>query len=99
MSADNWAQCPRCAFRRRTAICDLLAKAAQAYGSVPVTEFDQMRKAAADLECQPIEPTFREDYEISGAEDGEVVVSYSGSCNRCGLNLTFDHFHPLRWDG
>ena len=97
MSADNWAQCPRCADRRLIAIRDLLAKAEQSYGNVPVTEFDQMRKAAADLECEPIEPTFREDYEIFGAEVGEVVVSYSGSCTRCGLALKFDHFHPLRW--
>ena len=95
MSADNWAQCPRCAALRQTAIRDLLAKAAQAYGNAPVAEFDQMRKAAADLECEASEPTFREDYEIFGAEAGEVVVSYGGSCARCGLSLKFDHFHPL----
>ena len=95
MSADNWAQCPRCAAGRQTAVGDLLVKAEQGYGVLSVTEFDELRQSAADLEREPMEPTFREDYEVFGAETGEVAVSYSGSCARCGLSLRFEHFHPL----
>ena len=95
MSADNWAQCPRCAANRQAAVRDLVAKVAQAYGVLPVTEFDRLRESAVDLECESLEPTFREDYEINGAETGEVVVSYRGSCARCGLSLKFRDTHPL----
>ena len=95
MSADNWAQCPRCTANRQTAVGDLLVKAEQGYGVLPVTEFDELRQSAADLEGESMESTFREDYEISGAETGEVAVSYNGSCARCGLSLKFEHFHPL----
>ena len=95
MSADNWAQCPRCAANRQTAVSDLRAKATQAYGVLSVTEFDQLRQSAVDLECESLEPTFREDYEIDGAEDSEVVVIYEGSCARCGLFLKFRDTHSL----
>ena len=95
MSADNWAQCPRCAANRQTAVGDLLVKAEQGYGVLPVAEFDQLRQSAADLEREPVESTFREDYEIYGAEDSEVVVLYKGSCARCGLSMEFRDTHPL----
>ena len=95
MSADNWAQCPRCAANRQAAVRDLIAKAAQAYGVLPISEFDKLRQSAVDLECESLNSTYRENYEISGAEDGEVVVSYRGSCARCGLSLKFEDTHPL----
>lgn len=61
MSADNWALCPKC---RQKAIAEteqLRATAAEAYGKVPVEEFDNLR-AKADLGVT-IERTFREDWE------------------------------------
>lgn len=42
-----------------------------------------------------VDPTFREDYEIYGAEDGTVMVSYGGSCTTCHLTLDFKHEHNL----
>jgi hypothetical protein len=41
------------------------------------------------LAVTPAGDTFREDYEIYGAEDGTVTVTYSGSCQSCGLSLSF----------
>ena len=34
--------------------------------------------------------TFREDYEIWGAEEGFIEVNYSGTCRACGLHLDFE---------
>lgn len=60
MSADNWAECPRCV-------------------------------ANLDADAR----TFREDYEIYGAETGTVTVSYRGECQRCNLLLEFETTHPI----
>lgn len=40
-------------------------------------------------------PLFREDYEIYGAEDGAVIVSYSGVCEECNLRLQFETTTPI----
>jgi hypothetical protein len=64
------------------------------YGKVPVAEFDRARAAVKPIDQQDY-ATFREDYEITGAKDGIVVVSYGGSCEVCGLELSFTDKHPL----
>lgn len=99
MSADNWADCPRCKVIREAALTERERAVENAYGKVPVAEFDAMR---AELERDAntlIDPTFREDYEIYGAEDGVVKVRYQGRCKDCGLSLKFEHDHPLNVDG
>lgn len=97
MSADNWAMCPRC-----TAIATAKFEARDAaiqatYGTVPVNEFDAARNALADDRAafDRRHATFREDYEIYGAETGVVTVSYSGSCTECRLELSFTEQHPI----
>lgn len=39
--------------------------------------------------------TFREDYEIYGAEDGTIVVDYSGWCQVCHIGLDFNTHHQF----
>jgi hypothetical protein len=101
MSADNWARCPRCAFRESRRIDARAAEIAKLYGTVSVDDFD---KARTDLEAQrkafaTRDYTFREDYEFFGAEDGSVTASYSGSCTKCGLSLSFEDEHAIAgWD-
>lgn len=94
MSADNWAVCPRCLARAREAEAEQLAAVMASYGKVPVEEFDQARAA-----IKPVNPedfrTFREDYEITGADECVVKVSYGGGCGKCGLGLRFTDEHPL----
>ena len=97
MSADNWAHCPCCT---SVALAEFEAREAAvqaSYGVVPVDEFDAARKRLADDKAafERREPTFREDYEISGAEEGVISVSYSGRCRKCGLNLSFADEHPI----
>jgi hypothetical protein len=64
---------------------------------VPVDEFDKARQSLADDRSQfeRRTPTFREDYEIYGAETGTVTVSYSGECTECHLKLSFTEDHPI----
>lgn len=101
MSADNWAQCPRCTAVRTAEFKARDAAIQASYGAVSVSEFDEARRAlAADMaKFEDREPTFREDYEIYGAESGTVKVRYGGSCDDCGLSLSFDEEHPIPdWD-
>jgi hypothetical protein len=39
--------------------------------------------------------TFREDYEIYGADKGVVKVSYSGHCQNCGYGIDFEYERPI----
>jgi hypothetical protein len=67
------------------------------YGQVPVDEFDRVRAALAqqrkDAEGAP--KTFRETWQIYGADEGVVTVVYVGSCTICKLNLEFTEDHEI----
>lgn len=103
MSADNWDKCPRCVSRDLAEIDALDAKVTTSYGSIPVDEFDALRTEAIDRRekhgSYDAFRTFREDYEIGGAEEGLIEVSYRGGCNVCGLRTEFEHSHPLDING
>lgn len=99
MSADNWTQCPRCLKRRAIEIENKTAQTAAAYGKVTVERFDQMRAELESLRTDHIDNTFREDYEIFGAEDGTVEVRYRGACGTCNLRMEFGHSHEIDLDG
>jgi hypothetical protein len=95
MSADNWATCPRCSKRREDALAKREADIAASYGKIPVADFDNLRFQLSADRHEQLDATFREDYEIWGAEDGEVKVKYRGVCGACNLRLNFEHSHPL----
>jgi hypothetical protein len=95
MSASNWATCPRCSKRREDALAKREAEIAASYGKVPIADFDNLRFQLSADRHEQLDATFREDYEIYGAEDGRVKVSYSGRCTACGLDLTFEDSRPL----
>lgn len=102
MSASNWAICPRCKAREEARIVELQKRADKAYGKVPVDEFDALRRAAETPIDEDALATFREDYEIYGAEDGQLIVSYGGGCENCGLKHSFRHdatFYDPERDG
>lgn len=97
MSADNWAHCPRCARRGCDKLDEREAAVQASYGRVPVEEFDEARRqhAGAVNVFKRRERTFREGYEISGAETGAVTVEYSGHCTKCKLSLSFNFTEPI----
>lgn len=99
MSADNYAVCPRCAKRRENELAARAEKLQAMYGKESLEEFDRARTELAAEQTKRLAETFRENYEIYGAEDGVVRVTYSGGCSLCSLSLTFKHEHPLDVDG
>ena len=97
MSADAWRHCPRCTAREQQRLDAEEARVDELYGQVPVDEFARMR-ATLTAEREAFgqrQATFREDYEIFGAEDGRVHVTYGGSCQKCGLSLSFSETHEI----
>jgi hypothetical protein len=95
MSADNWAKCPRCKARLGAEIARRGSEVEASYGQVPAAEYGQAVSDLAEMATTPLEATFREDYEIYGADEGTVVVSYSGFCEVCRLTLTFKSETPI----
>jgi alkylation response protein AidB-like acyl-CoA dehydrogenase len=97
MSADNYAMCPRCQKALDGTVDTLSRRMAEGYGKVPVAEYAELQSklAEAAVKAHAGSQTFREDYEIYGAADGDVVVDYGGSCTECGLRLTFTDHHPI----
>ena len=95
MSADNWTKCPRCLRRHRKEVDNAFAKAAKSYGLVKRETYEGLKKEALRLDSQAPKNTFREDYEISGVEDGAVELAYSGVCDVCSLSVRFNHEEPI----
>lgn len=97
MSADNWARCPRCTSTGLKALAARASAVYAQYGEVPVEEYIDARRQHTEAvdEFDQRQSTFREDYEIYGAEDGVVIVDYSGSCRECGLELSFTDKRPI----
>lgn len=103
MSADNWTTCYACRTKRDSDIAERIAEEQKrlehAYGKIPQNEYDALRAhvgaAIADIGNGQLERTFREDYEIYGAETGVVTVSYGGRCTVCGYGISFEHQHPI----
>jgi hypothetical protein len=100
MSADNWATCPRCKNSKVDKVAALEKQVKESYGKVPAEEFMRLNGALTQARLDVDKDdwnnrSFREDYEIYGAEDGIVKVGYSGSCTVCGLRLSFDDEHPF----
>jgi hypothetical protein len=93
VSASNYAVCPRCTARTKKKIEAALEEAKASYGVVPADVY--AAKVAEAALPQLRDYSFREDYEIYGAEDGVVKVRYGGSCEACGLTVSFDHDHEI----
>lgn len=96
MSASNWAKCPRCTARARKEVEARAEQLQAGYGQLTKDEYMAIVHAPVPeiLGSRPPH-TFREDYEIHGAETGTVTVGYGGSCTECGLTLNFEHEHPI----
>lgn len=88
MSADNWAQCPRCLGREIKARKDAAAALEAAYGTVPVKEYEQMRRDLPPKACKG-NTDFREDYSVYNDDEGTVTIEYTGACHVCGLSKSF----------
>ena len=95
MSADNWAQCPKCYVTNKAKADELDKIAAEAYGKVPPEKFDQLRQDAfsfrkAITSDDNFCSTLREDYE-QGIHGNEYSVSYHAGCKTCGFKFKYEH--------
>ena len=97
MSANNWAKCPRCQLALDGTVKALAQRLTDAYGNVPVAEYTDLQNKLAEAIAHASRghATFREDYEIYGAETGTVTVAYGGNCSECGLTLSFREDKPI----
>lgn len=98
MSADNWTDCPACIEMANRDYNRALVEFNSAYGNVPEKEYLALKDKVAEGP-RPVESTFAEYYEIYGAEDGVVKVTYSGVCKVCGTRLEFKEEHPIDLTG
>lgn len=97
MSADNWANCPRCIKLDQDEISEMRQNILDQYGKITVEAYEYLlneyHAATKNLEYKQSDyskySTFREDYEFYGAETGTLEISYSGQCTKCGLKLQF----------
>lgn len=93
MSAMNYNECPRCRVRAEDERSAALLKVEQMYGVAPMAEYEAAKAAVPVIAKRPL--TLREDWEITGASSGTVVISYYTSCEACGLKASFTDRHPL----
>lgn len=94
MSANNWAVCPSCLKAKEDAKAAQQAAVVEAYGKVPVEEFDRLRSTAnAPINFDALK-TFRENYEfwINGST---IEVTYDGGCSVCGSGVKFTDSRPI----
>lgn len=87
MGADNWGICPKCKQDAYKSTQELQARAAAAYGQIPVSEY--MALLEESQKEVKLETTLREDYEIGIDEDGDFYASYRGGCDVCQFEFTF----------
>jgi hypothetical protein len=95
MSASNWVVCPRCKRRHHAKVVAAIRVADEAYGKVSLEDWKKLVSEADALDTPFGQSTFREDYEIYGAETGEISVSYEGQCAVCRLSLSFTQSVPI----
>jgi acetyl-CoA carboxylase beta subunit len=89
VSASAWTRCPQCEKNRTDALIAREEKIVDSYGQVSISEFmATMEQLELDKQkAQNPEPTFREDYHVTGAEEGVVTFTYSGGCKVCNLEV------------
>lgn len=93
MSADNYRICPRCRKRHYEKVAADAKKAAEAYGKVPMAEWQAMCKEADNP--PPLEDTLREDYECYIDPQGTMRIYYGATCEKCRFTADFNHIEEL----
>ncbi len=89
MSANNYADCPRCIANAKVEQERLAKLAEEQYGKVSPSEYKKLLSESENMEY-PNE-TLREDWEIKTDRDGEFSVYYGCTCEHCGFSREFKH--------
>jgi hypothetical protein len=101
MSANNWAQCPRCYVANRAKAEEKEKLAFESYGKVPPDVFDRLRDEARNFRKDISEDdvfcaTLREDWGLGFTEDSEFYVNYSAACTTCGFKFEYRHEEEVK---
>jgi hypothetical protein len=88
MSADNWAECPKCRAGAEEAKKRAEEEARASYGKVPAEQY--VRLLASANQAISLPDTLREDYEL-GLSGTEFYVAYRCSCQECGFEYSYRH--------
>lgn len=91
MSADNWAECPKCRALILRSNEKIEKEISESYGKVSEAEYVKLVKKRKTAPVDNNGPSLREDHDIGINKHGVLVISYSGSCNRCGFAYNYKH--------
>lgn len=99
MSADNWAECPKCRKRVEKEYADANKALREQYGKVSLEEYKKLEDVAKlkAHKCKEMDITLREDYEI-GIYDGRFYIGYSGTCTDPNCDFVFHFDHKAEFD-
>lgn len=98
MSADNWAECPRCMAELAKKNAAELEELAADYGVMPAAEYTQKAAEISERHASNItNENLREDYEYSVNGAGLFFAYYKCCCD-CGFSFTFKHEEAVPLD-
>lgn len=90
MSADNWADCPKCKAKALAKQQELYANADNSYGEVLVEEYLELKKKAETFFPHgDYSEVLREDYGLHIGDDGIFHVVYTADCSKCDFVFVF----------
>jgi hypothetical protein len=97
MGADSYDQCPKCLKQAQAAQAARETAVDAAYGQVSLSQFDLMRDEVdrERVKLEKFPQTWAQRYDIDGASEGLVTISYRGSCRVCNTSVEFDSIHEI----
>lgn len=96
MGADRYSVCPRCQSRKDRQVISNNGRLQEAYGKLPLEEFDALRDEVEHFEAEPVPQALREDYEFEPpVDDGVLVIRYKAFCGDCELSFTIEEDRAL----
>lgn len=91
MSANNYAECPKCAAMIKAENAMRERKLAEAYGAIPQKEYLELVRQYKQMPLAvPSQTSLREDWEL-GIRGNEFELWYSAICSVCGFKFTYKY--------
>lgn len=96
MGADRYSVCPRCESRKDRQMSADVSRLADAYGRLPLVEFDALRSEIEAYAAAEIPQTLREYYEFTPpVGDGVLGIEYHADCGVCQLGFKISEERTL----
>ncbi len=95
MSADNWANCPKCVEEATKQWKRDKEKLDESYGKVSAERYLEQVRLFPKSTIYRV--TLREDYNV-GIDGENFCVNYKGTCVECGFKYNFVHKESIEKD-